>query len=62
METNLLASFTFELGVEINGVVVEVLDVDAGVVGGDQPGGMPGRARGKLGFLQQYDINRSLHI
>ena len=32
------------------------LHVDAGVVEGDEAGGVPGRALREVGFLQEHDI------
>ena len=56
MESDFLAGLSFQLRVEVDGVPVKPLHVDAGVVEGDEAGGMPGRALREVGFLQEHDI------
>ena len=51
MHANFLASFLLQLRVEVHGVPVEALDVDARMVGGRQAGRVPRRSRSQVRLL-----------
>ena len=56
MHADLLSGLPLQLRVEVHGVPVEALHVDARVVGGGQPGRVPRRAGGQGALLQQHHV------
>ena len=56
MHANLLSGLPLQLGIDVHGVPVEALDVDARMVGGRQAGRVPRRPRGKVRLLQEDDV------
>ena len=56
VHADLLSGLPLQLGIEVHGVPVEALDVDARVVGGRQAGRVPRRTRGQVRLLQEDDV------
>ena len=56
MHADLLSGLPLQLRVEVHGVPVEALDVDARVVGGRQAGRVPRRPRSQVRLLQEDDV------
>ena len=51
VHADLLSGLPLQLGIDVHGVPVEALDVDARMVGGRQAGRVPRRTRGQVRLL-----------
>ena len=56
MEADGLSCLPFKLRVKVDGVPVKLLDVDAGMVEGDEAGSVPGGPLRQVGFFEQNHV------